>query len=173
MRPDEGFFFANADALRNDILKHVENSQTPVRVVLLDLEMSNQLDVPSVDTLAELKKELEQRSVELWLSRLHGPVRDALARSEVLQQIAQKDIYSRTLESSLEYLSRAPSEGQEDMAVIRDGLKMTLEVIDRLLNHPTGAQREELLEWYRRKLTEILRADHAQSSENSIKVEEQ
>jgi len=172
LRPDEGLFFANADALRSDILQHVENSQPPVRVALLDLEMSNQLDVPSVDMLAELKKELEQRNVELWLSRLHGPVRDALDRSEVLQQIGPKDVYARTLESSLDYLSRVPSEGQEDISVVRDGLKMTLEVIERLLNHSAGVQRDDLLVWYQQKLTEILRASHPQSSENSIKVEE-
>lgn len=170
LRPDEGLFFANADALRNDILRLVENSQPPVTVALLDLEMSNQLDVPSVDMLAELKRELEQRNVEFWLSRLHGPVREALDLSGVLQQIGSKDIYSRTLESSVEYLTRTPSEGQEDIGVVKDGLKMTLEVIDRLLNHP-AAQRA-VLEWYQQKLTEILRANHSQSSETSIKVDE-
>jgi sulfate permease, SulP family len=173
LRPDEGLFFANAEALRNDILKQVENSQPGVRVALLDLEMTNQLDVPSVDMLAELKKEMGQRNVELWLSRLHGPVRDALNLSEVLQQIGPKGIHARTLESSLDYLSQAPAESLEDMVVVRDGLKMTLEVIERLLNHPASAERDELLEWYRRKLTEILGADRPLTSDNSIKVEEQ
>jgi hypothetical protein len=69
------------------------------------------------------------------------------------------NIHARTLESSLEYLTRAQSEGQEEFAVVRDGLQMTLEVIQRLLSHPAGRQRE-VLEWYREKLTEILSADH-------------
>ena len=38
--------------------------------------MSNQLDVPSVDMLAELKEELKRRDIEMWLARLHGPVRE-------------------------------------------------------------------------------------------------
>jgi MFS superfamily sulfate permease-like transporter len=53
VRPDEGLFFANTDALRSEILQLVDEAQAPVQVVLLDLEMSNQLDVPSVDMLAE------------------------------------------------------------------------------------------------------------------------
>jgi high affinity sulfate transporter 1 len=77
LRPDEGLFFANADALRNEIIHLVDEAQPPVKVLLLDLEMSNQIDVPSMDMLIELKEEMERRSVEMWVTRLHGPVRDA------------------------------------------------------------------------------------------------
>ena len=163
VRPDEGLFFANADALRNEITKLVENSQPPARVVLLDLEMSNQLDVPAVDMLAELKEDLELRDIELWLSRLHGPVRDALETSDVLKEIGPENIHSRSLESSLEYLTRVSQNNQEDIAVVDDGLKMTLEVIERLLRRPGGEQRE-VLERYHQKLTELLRASPEQSS---------
>lgn len=164
LRPDEGLFFANADSLHNDILRLVENSASPVRVILLDLEMSNQLDVPSVDMLAELNKDLKNRQVELWLSRLHGPVRDALEQTGFLQQIGPECIHARTLESSLEYLTKSPSEGQSDVTIVRDGLHMTLEVTERLLNHPVGQQRE-VLEWYQQKLQEILHADDSSASE--------
>src|SRR5512139_139069 len=98
LRPDEGLFFANADSLRNDILGLVDEAQDPVKVVLLDLEMSNELDVPSVDMLAELKGELGKRNTELWLSRLHGPVRDALDQGDILQQIGRQNIYPRALD---------------------------------------------------------------------------
>jgi high affinity sulfate transporter 1 len=171
LRPDEGLFFVNADTLRNDILGLMESAQPPVQVVLLDLEMSNQLDVPAVDMLAELKKELGQRGVELWLSRLHGEVRGALERSDVLQQIGLDYIHARTLESTLEFLTRTQSESKEEFAVVRDGLQMTLVVIERLLSHPAGRQRE-VLEWYREKLTEILHTDQSHESETSIEVKE-
>lgn len=49
--------------------------------------MSNQLDVPSMDMLLELNKEMDNRDTELWLARLHGPVRDALAKGGYLHQI--------------------------------------------------------------------------------------
>jgi len=161
LRPDEGLFFANADTLRNDILGLVDDAQDPVKVVLLDLEMSSELDVPSVDMLGELKLELGKRNAELWLSRLHGPVRDALDRSGVLEQVGPQNIYPRALESSLEYISRGSFDGGEDLAVVNDGLKMTLEVIEKLLADPT-IQRRAVLESHQRKLTEILETTKTQ-----------
>jgi high affinity sulfate transporter 1 len=164
LRPDQGLFFANADSLHNEVVELVQNSDPPVRIVLLDLEMSNQLDVPSVDMLAELKKVLEKQGLELWLSRVHGQVYDALVQSDVLKQGAPNNVYARTLESSLDYITRTHSEAQEEFAVVRDGLQMTLEVIERLLRHPVGRQRE-VLEWYRQELTELLRAEHSLTSD--------
>jgi high affinity sulfate transporter 1 len=162
LRPDEGLFFANADALRNEIINLVEEAQPPVKVILLDLEMSNQLDVPSVDMLAELIEELKQRNAEMWLSRLHKPVYDALERSSVLQEIGEKNIHSRMLESILVYITQGKLDGREDIAVVSDGLKMTLEVVEKLLAHPTG-ERREVLEAYHQKLTEALRATESYS----------
>jgi high affinity sulfate transporter 1 len=162
LRPDEGLFFANADALRNEIINLVDEAQPPVKVILLDLEMSNQLDVPSVDMLAELIEELKQRNAEMWLSRLHKPVYDALERSSVLQEIGEKNIHSRMLESILVYITQGKLDGREDIVVVRDGLKMTLEVVEKLLAHPTGELRE-VLEAYHQKLTEALRATESYS----------
>jgi SulP family sulfate permease len=154
LRPDEGLFFANADALRSEIIAQVDTAQPRIKVVLLDLEMSNQLDVPSMDMLLELKNELDNRDTELWFSRVHGPVREALERSEYLQQIGPDKIHQRGLDSIFEYLSRvAPGEVAE-MDLVSDGMNMTLEVVDRLLTFATGEQRPALAE-YRKKLAEI------------------
>jgi sulfate permease, SulP family len=161
LRPDEGLFFANADALRNDILGLVDAAKNPVRVVLLDLEMSNELDVPSVDMLGELKVELGERNAELWLSRLHGPVREALGQAGILQQIGTQNIYPRALESSLEYIARGSLDGGEDLAVVNDGLNMTLVVIEKLLADP-DTQRREVLERYRQGITELLEKTNTQ-----------
>jgi hypothetical protein len=61
------------------------------------------------------------------------------------------------LESILVYITQGKLDGREDIAVVRDGLKMTLEVVEKLLAHPTG-ERREVLEAYHQKLTEALRA---------------
>ena len=61
MRLNEELFFANADPLREPVLALIGASDAPVHTVLLDLEMSGELDVPGVDALAELHEELAQR----------------------------------------------------------------------------------------------------------------
>lgn len=154
LRPDEGLFFANADALRSEIVAQVDDAQPQLRVVLLDLEMSNQLDVPSMDMLLELKKEMDNRDTELWLSRLHGPVRDALDRSGYLQQIGPDKIHRRGLDSIMEYLTQVAPDELKDFDLMSDGLNLTLEVIDHLLSIATGDQHQILVD-YRKKLAEI------------------
>jgi hypothetical protein len=106
--------------------------------------------------------ELGERNAELWLSRLHGPVRDALHQAGVLQQLGPQNIYPRALESSLEYIARGSLDGGEDLAVVNDGLNMTLKVIEKLLADPDTQQRE-VLERYRRGLTELLEKTKTQS----------
>ena len=161
LRPDEGLYFANADSIRNDIIKLVDGAQPPVKVVLLDLEMSNQLDVPSIDMLAELKEELENRDARLWFSRLHGPLREALEGSDVLRDIDPQSIHSRIFEGSLIYLIQQRMNVSEDLALVNDGLKMTLMVIEMLLADPS-IERRELLVQYRRELTELMDSTNTQ-----------
>lgn len=155
LRPDQGLFFANAEAVRNEIIRLADDAQPPVKVALLDLEMSNQLDVPSMEMLGGLKEELENRKVELWLARLHGPVRETLERSDVLQTIGQDKVHARNLDSIVEYISRATPDELEDIALVNDGLNLMMEVIDVFLSQSTGEKREAL-ESYRDKLAEIL-----------------
>ncbi len=155
LRPDEGLFFANADALRSEIVGLVERSEPRIKVVLVDLEMSNQLDIPSVDMLIELKAELDQREVDLWLARVRTPVRDLLERSGFIEQIGQGKIYSRSLESIFEYLTLVNPDELEDMVLVSDGLNLTMEVIDRLISRSSSEQRQTL-DGYRLKLEEMI-----------------
>ncbi len=48
--------------------------------------------IPSVDILSGLKEEMHKRRVELWLVRLHGPVRDSLELSGVLPEIGLENV---------------------------------------------------------------------------------
>ncbi len=166
LRPDEGLFFANSDALRNDILALVDHADPPVQVALLDLEMSNQLDLPSVDMLVELRNELENRKVELWMARLRRPVREALEQVGFFKEFDPENIHSRNLEGMLVYLTQGRVDSLEDIIIVKDSLKMTLEVIDKLLSNP-NAERRKALEAYHQKLEELLQASDSFSSNHT------
>jgi hypothetical protein len=51
----------------------------------------------------------------------------------------------------------------EDITLINDGLKLTIEVIELFLSQSTGEQRQ-ILEEYHKKLIEILQATEAYSA---------
>lgn len=163
LRPDEGLFFANADALRNEICRLVEESEPPARVVLLDLELSNQLDVPSIDMLVELKEELEQRNAVLWLARLHGSVNDILEKSGALKKIGQENVHPRVFGGIIEYLLKVALDGSEDISMVNDGIMMTQDMVEKMLSSSDG-KRREILESYHQKLADILRADGSGSN---------
>ncbi len=57
--PEESLFFANADTVRTQITNRLAAGAEPVDSVLLDLELTNELDVPSADMLKELNADLD------------------------------------------------------------------------------------------------------------------
>jgi SulP family sulfate permease len=154
VRPDEGLFFANTDTLRNEIITTVDDAKPLARVTLLNLEMSNQIDVPSMDMLVELKGELEQRGTQLWLARLHGPVFDDLEQSGVLNEIGLEKVYPRMFAGTLDYLLQVAPVSMAELDEVKNELNLSIEIVDLLLSRPSGEARREL-EDYRQKLVDL------------------
>ena len=146
VRPDEGLLFANAEGLRKRIMAVLDETKPATKVLLLNLEMSNQVDVPSMDMLVELKKETELRGAELWLTRLHKSVHDALEQSGVLHEIGLENVRPRILGSTIDYLLHLTPDGLKDMPDVEEELDLLLEVGNLLLAQTTGERRQELEE---------------------------
>jgi MFS superfamily sulfate permease-like transporter len=84
LRPEEPLLFANADpvlALARARVQRVAN----VKLVVLSLEESPDLDASSLESLAEFSGWLGQRHVELRLARLKDGAREGLLRAAILQ----------------------------------------------------------------------------------------
>lgn len=67
-----------------------------MRIVLLDLQFTPDLDVESLDVLTALRSELFQRGVALWLANVRAEVRDLLGRSGLTEAVGETQVY-RTL----------------------------------------------------------------------------
>jgi SulP family sulfate permease len=103
LRPDEEVFFANAATLHKSIRKLVLEGSPGVQATILDLEMTNELDVPSTEMLSDLNEELAALEVQLIIAGLHEPVREMLDHSGVTEEIGDKNIHSTVLEAGLTY----------------------------------------------------------------------
>ena len=79
LRPEAGLFFANAEAVRDGVLDHVERSGAAA--VVLDAETVPTIDVTAVRMLDELADDLERRGVRMAVARDVGQVRDLLAEA--------------------------------------------------------------------------------------------
>ena len=61
--------------------------------MVLDLEATNQMDVTSLDALADILHALRDRDVDLYLVRVMSPVRRALKRSGLMAQIGEDHLW--------------------------------------------------------------------------------
>jgi MFS superfamily sulfate permease-like transporter len=144
VRPDEGLFFANAASLREVINKMAFSAARPFRTVLVDLEMSNELDATSVHELRELHKDLSALNLRLALSRVHQAVRDVLDRSELTPVIGEENIYHRGVDAVLAHLEEEGKHADVLMEMAAAVLEKTLGVLELAEPHTSGAERSKL-----------------------------
>ena len=78
LRVEGGLFFANADAVREQIRRHAASPGT--RGVVLDAETMPFIDVTAASMLAELFDDLRRDGIQLVLARDIGQVRDFLGQ---------------------------------------------------------------------------------------------
>jgi len=75
LRVESGLFYFNAQPVKNEILRHVHQCE-PVKLVVIDLSTSPNIDLAGVRMLGELEEQLTQLGVSLKLAEVHGAVRD-------------------------------------------------------------------------------------------------
>jgi MFS superfamily sulfate permease-like transporter len=93
LRPEVPLFFANAEPLLAQVRRQVL-AQPQVKVVVLSLEESPDLDSSALEALGELCDWLAPREVELRAARLKDGAREALARANFAQLPAAALDYS-------------------------------------------------------------------------------
>ena len=92
-RPNGVLFFANANRIHNRLRELTRQAGASLRAVLINLEVSPEIDVTSLEMLSQLMSELRQSGVELYLARVADPVRDLFARSGFLDQIGEQRLF--------------------------------------------------------------------------------
>ena len=92
-RPNGILFFANANRFNNCLHEAVNNAAEPVKKIILSMEASPEIDVTVLDTLAQMKTEMDGRGIGLAFARVSDPVRDLIARSGFLQRIGEGHVF--------------------------------------------------------------------------------
>ena len=100
LRPNEAIFFANAESLRDAIRRSVASADSQPQAVVVDLEMTGELDVPSLDMLDQLFDELERSRIRLILARVHAETRASLERSGLAARLGADGIHRRVTDAA-------------------------------------------------------------------------
>jgi SulP family sulfate permease len=119
VRPDEMLFFANVAAVRDEIVEAVAGADPRPTVVLLDLGLTPEADVPVVDALDDLRQRLAGEAIELWLCGLRPDTRDLLERAGVLATLGPDLVHPRVLDGIVAFALRTPGSADR-LAALND-----------------------------------------------------
>lgn len=86
VRVDGPLFYANATSVKDHLLALVRSAEPAPEAVVIQLYQSD-IDVESLDMLAELDGALRGESVELRLTHVRPPVLDLLRRSGLAERV--------------------------------------------------------------------------------------
>jgi high affinity sulfate transporter 1 len=147
LRPDEGVFFANAESLRELARDLVDEEDRPIRAVLLDLELTGELDISGAEMLGDLSTELAGSGVELMLAGVRRPVSELLSAAGALEVIGAERVYPDVVSAVLAHTERSAA-GLEpgDLDALVSRLNVLARLIIRHGAEMTGEQREALAE---------------------------
>jgi high affinity sulfate transporter 1 len=95
VRPEAELFFANAESVAEDVYAAATEREPPARSVVVDLELTQDLDVPAAEALLLLATRLADAGIPLALARVHGPAAEMLERTGVAQAIGEDRIGGR------------------------------------------------------------------------------
>lgn len=149
LRPNEGIFFANATSLRDEIMERLRHTGPSTQALLLDLEVTVDLDVPGADMLAGLCDELAQRGVTLEVARVMASTRRMLDRTGVTAKVGEANLFPQVLDAVVEHLTRSPAVTPEEQELLRDGLHRLRGLVEEAcatLDEKEAADRQRLQE---------------------------
>jgi len=92
LRIDTPIFWVTAAPVLDAVVARVD-AMPGLRAVVLDLEATNQMDVTSLDALADILHALRDRTIDLYLVRVMWPVRQAMKRSGLMEEIGEDHLW--------------------------------------------------------------------------------
>ena len=93
LRLDAPMYYANALTVRDKMKAMVEESETPVRAVLFDATVQDELDITSAEVLKGIVKELHGKGLAVYVAELHAPVREFGQRTGLLDLIGEENVF--------------------------------------------------------------------------------
>jgi sulfate permease, SulP family len=92
LRMNTPVFWVNAAGVQDAILQEVD-AAVDIKALILDMGATHQSGVTTADMLSELREQLIERGVDLYLVRVRWPVRSVLRRSGFRAQLGESHLW--------------------------------------------------------------------------------
>jgi sulfate permease, SulP family len=93
VRPDAPLFYANAQGVRDAIEAALQHGDAPTRIVILDLDANDEIDITSADCLTKLAESLEAQHIKFVLAHVHQPALHIARHAGLLTTIDDDHIF--------------------------------------------------------------------------------
>ena len=87
VRFDAQLYFANISYFKERIKQFAGEKSNKLKLIIIDFESINALDSSAIYALEEIYDYFHEKGIEIALSGIKGPVRDALAKSGLIRKI--------------------------------------------------------------------------------------
>lgn len=144
IRADSGIFYANADSIKNQIMALVRETDPPVQAVVLDMEVTADLDLAGAEMLGELHRELHELGIVLRLSRVQRSARALLDHIGITAQIGEQNIHTRTLFAVTQYLTEEGLSQRMSCDVLPDMVRCVQDMVTERAERVEGEERQQL-----------------------------
>lgn len=105
-RYDSPLFFANSDDFLDRALDAVDDAEEPVLWFLLNAEANVEIDLTALDTLEQLRKQLEDRGIRFAMARVKQDLYERLAPTGFIARVGDEHIFATLPTAVKEYALR-------------------------------------------------------------------
>jgi high affinity sulfate transporter 1 len=112
-RMDAQLIFPNSRFFAASVKHFVAKSQEPVRVVVIDAETINDVDITGAETLKKLHASLARHDIALWLAQVKDPVLDKLQRMGVVDALGEDACSFESVSDAVQAFEQDYSGGEE------------------------------------------------------------
>jgi sulfate permease, SulP family len=144
VRAEEGIFYVNAESIRNQVMALMWEANTPIETVILDLEMTSDLDLAGAEMLEELHSELRDIGVRLRLARVQRSARVLLARMKITSKFGVKNVHARVLFAVAGYLADEGADQRLMCDIVPDMIRCVKDLVLERCELETGSDLEHL-----------------------------
>ncbi len=109
VRFESQLYFANANYFKDKLEEYVKLKKDKLKVIIIDAEVINNIDSSGIATLDTILDRYSKRGLKIYFTSIKGPVRDALAKSKLIDKIGLENCFM-SIQSGVDHFKKGDAE---------------------------------------------------------------
>jgi len=114
VRFDAQLYFANTNYFKDKLDELAAEKGDALKVIIINAESINNMDSSAIHALKEMVEEYHNFGIDIFFSGVKGPVRDAMARANLMEAVGPKKFFMSVQDAVDCYLRECVQEGPKD-----------------------------------------------------------